>query len=128
VEATYWGKPSILLSNSMYKGIGAVYEPTTEEECLRFILEENLKPKSREATLAYGGFLRMGYPQLPYSAAIDHCTLTFKGQRPNASPYILKTQWRWNALVKNAPVPKFLKLLWERFEWWRLSRSTKSVS
>ena len=116
VEATYWGKPSILLSNSMYKGIGAVYEPNTEEECHRFILEKNLGAKPREATLAYGGFLRMGYPPLPYSEAIDHCTLTFKGKRPNASQDVLNSLWKWKSYINKPWIPNAVKKIWERRE------------
>lgn len=116
IEATYWGKPSILLSNSMYKGIGAVYEPSTEEEALQLILEDDLKAKPREATLAYSAFLRMGDPKLPYSDALDHCTLTFKGERPNASKEVLHSLWKWNNYINKPWIPNMLKRIWERHE------------
>lgn len=123
IEASYWGKPSILLSNSMYKGIGAVYEPSTEEEAIGLILERDLAPKPREATLSYGGFIRMGYPKLPYSEALDHCTLTFKGERPNASPRAIHALWKWEKYINKPWIPKWIKNIWERNEFSKLSLS-----
>jgi len=120
IEATYWGKPSILLSNSMYKGIGAIYEPEGEAEAIDLICHQNLEPKPKEATLAYGGFLRVGYPKLPYSEALDHCTLTFKGIRPNASQLAIKALWRWENFIKPSRIPNFLKQAWQVIEWHRI--------
>ena len=120
IEATYWGNPSILLSNATYKGIGAVYEPTTETDTISLILDESLPPKPRDATLAYGAFIRRGFPKLPHSEALDHCTLTFKGVRPNASQLAIKALWRWENVIKPSRIPNFLKQAWQVIEWHRI--------
>ncbi len=122
IEASYWGKPSILLSNSPYKGIGAVYEPDSESAAIQLICQRDLEAKPREAALAYGGYRRMGAPTLPYSEPLDHCTLTFKGVRPNATQKVLKYYWRWHSTVKSLPLPQFLKSAWCRIEWLRLKK------
>ena len=123
IEASYWGKPSILLSNSMYKGIGAVYEPSTEEEAIRLILDKSLEPKPKEATLAYGAFHRKGTSKLPYSQALDRCTLTFKGNRPKASDQVLHSRWKWENYVNKPWIPKIIKKLWEWSEFKRVSKN-----
>lgn len=57
VEATYWGKPSILLGNSKYVNIDATYNPSSEREFLDLILNDNLKSKDNQNALKYGYFL-----------------------------------------------------------------------
>lgn len=127
IEATFWGKPSIVLSNAMYSGIGAAYEPRSLEEACEMLVAD-LPPKPREAALAYGAFMRRGSAKLPLSDSLDHCTLTFKGHRPNASPEILRSLWNWENIVSKAFVPSPAKALWQQWEWFRLGRTLKSKS
>ena len=127
IEATFWGKPSIVLSNAMYSGIGAAYEPRSLEEACE-MLAADLPPKPREAALAYGGFMRCGSAKLPLSDSLDHCKLTFKGHRPNANAEILRSLWNWENIVSKARVPSSAKALWQKWEWFRLRRTLKSRS
>lgn len=53
-EATYWGKPSILLGKSMYGNIDACYEPKTHEDTVQLILREDLPPKQKINAIKYG--------------------------------------------------------------------------
>lgn len=124
IEATYWGKPSIILSNAMYKGIGAVYEPQNINELVNCLLNDNLQPKSKDAALAYGAFIRCGAEKLKHSQALDHCKLTFKKIRPNAHEKVLKALWRYENHIYKWPVPNFLKRIWQNFEWFRLNSIT----
>lgn len=53
IETTYLKKPSILLGNAFYRGLGCVYEPNSYEELFALISEPNLKPKSSFNTFLY---------------------------------------------------------------------------
>lgn len=56
-EATYWGKPSILIGKSMYMYLNATYNPQTENELLELLKDKNLKPKPVLGALKYGYYL-----------------------------------------------------------------------
>ncbi|WP_417581857.1 hypothetical protein [Nitrincola sp.] len=61
IEATYLGRPSILLGNSPYKGQGATYEPATIEE-LSALLKTNIEPLPQSSCLPYGFYIEtFGY-------------------------------------------------------------------
>jgi len=120
IEATYWGKPSIAVSNTMYKGINAVYEPTDLTQLKGYILDPSMPPKPKERALAYGAYMRCGSARLPYSELIDHCTLTFKGVRPNASEAILNHLWKWEYINKKLQLPQWLENLWTKSEFVKL--------
>lgn len=120
IEATYWGKPSIILGNAFYVGLDAVYEPQSLAEAVALIADIQLPPKSQDPALAYGAFNRCGIPKLPFSEAITACKLTFKGQQPNAHPDILRSLWNWENIVSKAPAPAWAKRLWQYWEWRRL--------
>jgi len=126
VEATYWGKPSIVLGRAAYRGIGAVYEPGGVAEAVSLVLDQTLAPHPRQAAISYGAYLRRGAPKLPYSEVLSSCKLTFKGKQPNASAEVLRSLWNWENIVSTAPVPDWTKQLWQKWEWFRLSRTLKS--
>lgn len=45
VEASFLGKPSILLGSSFYRGLDCVYEPQSYSELFSLIVNQGLKPK-----------------------------------------------------------------------------------
>lgn len=53
IEATYWGKPSVLVGHSFWEKLGAAYCPKTRDELIK-ILQANLKPLPQESVLPYG--------------------------------------------------------------------------
>jgi hypothetical protein len=53
IEATYWGKPSILPGPSYYRHLGGTYNPGSHAELIELLLAD-LPPKPREAALKYG--------------------------------------------------------------------------
>lgn len=80
LEATYWGKPSIVLGPTYYSGIDAVYEPSTLEEACQLVSDPNLSPKPKENAIMYGAFMRCYGDELPYSEPLNFYTLDFKGK------------------------------------------------
>ncbi|NEO81485.1 hypothetical protein [Moorena sp. SIO4G3] len=54
VEAAYWGKPSVLLGDSKYSGLGCVYQPRSEAEVYTLLENDSLAPLPQETCLPYG--------------------------------------------------------------------------
>ncbi len=54
IEATYWGKPSILFGKSFYVQLDAVYLPKSYGELQTLLRKEHLAPKPQSNTLKYG--------------------------------------------------------------------------
>lgn len=57
VEASYWGKPVIILDDALYRGLGCVYEPKTVEELESLIGDRSLQSLPRERCLPYGHYM-----------------------------------------------------------------------
>ncbi|NEO35134.1 MAG: hypothetical protein F6J90_01960 [Moorea sp. SIOASIH] len=53
-EAAYWGKPSVLLGDNMYSGLGCVYEPKSEAEVYTLLEDDTIAPLPQENCLPYG--------------------------------------------------------------------------
>ncbi len=88
IEAVYWGKPSILLGSSLYQDMGVTYNPNSHEELL-ILLEEDLQPKDKIASLMYGYYSKtFGIPFKHYQAS-GIFTGTFKGVNIVAKPFDL---------------------------------------
>jgi len=79
IEATYWGKPAVVLAPPFYGGIDAVYEPQSREEAYRMALEP-LEPKARVNAIKYAAFMMDGGLALPHSKALNYFTLSFNGR------------------------------------------------
>lgn len=65
IEATRMSIPSITIGNPVYKGMDAVYEPTTKDHLLQ-LLNKKIQPKNKENTLPYGYFNLYYGPQLQF--------------------------------------------------------------
>lgn len=57
VEATYWGKPSILAGVSMYDNLDACYKASSHEKLISLLTQE-LPPKPTMEAIKYGYFFR----------------------------------------------------------------------
>ncbi|MDX1903166.1 MAG: hypothetical protein SFU27_03310 [Thermonemataceae bacterium] len=57
LEATYHGKPSILLSTTFYQSFDITYNPSNHLEAMSLILNKNLKAKPKINTLPVGFYL-----------------------------------------------------------------------
>lgn len=56
LEATYWGKPSILAGPSFYDELDACYQPKSHEELIE-MAKRTLLPKEQTGALKYGYFM-----------------------------------------------------------------------
>ena len=53
IEATYWGRPSILAGRSFYANLGATYNPTSLAELLQLLKRDDLPAKHNLGALIY---------------------------------------------------------------------------
>jgi hypothetical protein len=66
IEATFWGKPSIIISASIYKPMGASYTPRSHEELLTLI-RSDLAPLDKLPCLKFGYYqMTSGFRQRYY--------------------------------------------------------------
>ena len=79
LEATYWGKASMILGKAFYSGVDAVFETKTREEAYAWIVG---KPKCNPKinAIKFGAYMRCGGEALPYSESVSYYTLKFKGE------------------------------------------------
>lgn len=56
IEATYFGKPSILLGTAIYSGLDAVFEPKSYEEFIELV-SGPIYSKNKDQALKYGAFM-----------------------------------------------------------------------
>ena len=56
VEATFWGKPSILLGRSLYENLDVCYKPIRKEE-LTSLIDNHLEPKNKTGALKIAYYL-----------------------------------------------------------------------
>lgn len=54
IEATFWGKPSVLAGPSLYDRLGSNYLPSSHEEVLNLLRRRDLPPMPREGAIKYG--------------------------------------------------------------------------
>lgn len=57
VEATFWGKPSILYGKSFYMGLDCVYTPKSFEEFVELVQKKDLPAKNRAQTYKYAYYV-----------------------------------------------------------------------
>ncbi len=53
IEATYWGKPSILAGRAFYENLDCVYLPKTHEEVVALLRRDGLPPCPADSALMY---------------------------------------------------------------------------
>jgi hypothetical protein len=57
IEATFWGKPSILLGSAYYMFLDCTYNPQNQEELIKLLNLDNLVPLPKESTYKYGYYM-----------------------------------------------------------------------
>jgi hypothetical protein len=98
IEAVYWGTPSILAGNSLYRELGGTYNPGTHDEVMTLLTTE-LQPMDKTAALMFGHYyVTFGIP--------------FKYYRPTS---VTKGVFREHVL----PRPSFLSELARKAKSWR---------
>jgi hypothetical protein len=56
VEATFWGKPAILIGHAFFEGLDCCYRPKSHKEVIELI-DAKLEPKRKEEAIKYGYWL-----------------------------------------------------------------------
>lgn len=94
IEAAYWGKPSIIISASIYKPMGASYTPSTHDEVLALV-RSDLEPKDKLASLKFGYYqMTSGFEQRYYEGDLGKGRrgYTFRGDPIRIGGL---TRWRY---------------------------------
>lgn len=126
IEATYWGKPSIVVDRPYYCGIDAVYEPETEDEIVG-LLTSDIPAKPKINALKYSAFLRCsGFP-LEHSRPLNYYTIDFKGVVPEARQevheWLGKSEKRppvsgWRKRLRDKGDAREFRRLWDEYDGW----------
>lgn len=85
VEATYWGKPSVLAGESFFRRLGAAYTPSSHAELVE-LLTLPLEPKPKDTALMYGYYLATYGEPFKYFEADGIFSGRFKGRKIVADP------------------------------------------
>jgi hypothetical protein len=96
IEAVFWGRPSILLGDSRYRGCGACFEPTTAQQ-LHDLLDQTgtLAAKPRESTYPYGYYTAtFGLPYHRYQPQSFYRG-TIEGHTLSPDSTLVKRLRRW---------------------------------
>ena len=71
MEAAFWGKPAVILSASLFKKLGASYNPASHEEVLD-LLARDLKPKDSTPAIKFGYYqMTSGFEQRHYGGDLS---------------------------------------------------------
>jgi len=90
IEATYWGKPSVLAGVSFYRNLGATYNPGTHEEMIHLI-QSRLEPKDKLGALMFGFYMgTFGIP-FKYFEPTGILKGTFRGRHLEPKRWVKKT-------------------------------------
>ncbi|NEO24147.1 hypothetical protein [Moorena sp. SIO4A5] len=99
-EAAYWGKPSVVIGDNMYSGLGCVYEPRSEAEVYTLLENDTLAPLPQENCLPYG-YYRL-YSGITYNYYNPHSLFTgdFLGEPLSSATRLYKSN-----LIKSIETP-----------------------
>jgi hypothetical protein len=86
IEAVFWGKPSILVGQSLYWPLGGTYTPGSHEEVIE-LLKGKLEPKDKEAALMYGYYMKTFGIPFKYFKATGIFEGEFMGRKVEHSPW-----------------------------------------
>lgn len=71
MEAAYWGKPAVILSASLFKSLGASYNPASHAEVLELI-SHDLEPKDNTPAIKFGYYqMTSGFEQRHYGGDLS---------------------------------------------------------
>ncbi|MEJ7645275.1 MAG: hypothetical protein WKF87_11815 [Chryseolinea sp.] len=89
IEASYWGKPSILIGDAFYKDLHSTYNPDTREELIRLLFSVT-EPRDRLGAYKYGFYVSSYGIEFKYYEAGGLFDGKFKGKKIVAAPWISK--------------------------------------
>jgi hypothetical protein len=100
MEATWWGKPSIMAGHCLYEHFDSIYKPKDHSELLAMLLDPELAPCDKVDARKFGYFYAAyGYPYKYYNP-IDYKSGTYRGVQlePKLKPdeeRIMEYYWRY---------------------------------
>lgn len=107
IEAVYWDKPCIVLSASIYKPLGATYNPSSHEEVVELI-RSNLAPKDKTPAIKMGYYLmKRGFSNPYFKADIGQGR---RGYSFRGDPIVIEGLDRWRYIAAR----ELQKLKWRR--------------
>ena len=71
IEASFWGKPSILAGISFYRNLGATFNPHSHQEVMQLLRKKSLSCKPQEGALMYGYYEKTRGVKFQYFEGID---------------------------------------------------------
>ena len=115
-ESSFWGKPTILLGNPIYKNLGGFHIPKSHNDCIKMICSD-LKTLKNIGALKYG-YYRMNFGRsYKYYMPIDNMNGTFKSKVVRANKFIVfLNNKRWKKRFKSfiKPLEIFHKIFLKR--------------
>lgn len=92
IEATFWGKPSILMAVCRYSKLDVAYIPKTKEELIELITDVN-KPKPKIGTYIYAYYRSTFGHNYKYYYPESYNSGTFKGVKIEPNGYLIKLSY-----------------------------------
>jgi hypothetical protein len=93
MEATWWGKPSIMAGHCLYERFDSIYKPKDHQALLELLLDPDLPPCDKEDARKFGYFYAAyGHPYKYYEPT-DYKSGTYRGV--NLEPKMDKDEKQW---------------------------------
>ena len=96
IEAVYWNKPVILLSRAFYDSLNCVYKPSSHEETISLMDDNNLKPLNQSEALKFGYWILCR--GIPFK---DYQPLSVRKGNFLGKPLMPHTFWRMMYIIEN---------------------------
>lgn len=100
VEATYWGKTSILGGMNFYRALGAAWVAKGDDELLELIESPQLEPRPLEPALMYGLYMTSFGQPFKYYRSTDFETGVFRGTALRNSSGYSPLAWMLPSIMK----------------------------
>ena len=80
IEATYWGRPSILGYRSYFDTLGSIHIPKSHDEMMRLIVSDDTPPADKRGALMYGHYMKTFGMSFRYNRPTGLMGGLFKGR------------------------------------------------
>jgi hypothetical protein len=111
IEATYWGKTSIMAGHSMYETLDVVHRPVTHQELVNMILDNTLQPKDKQGTYVFGYYYAASGEPFKYYQPSSYKEGTYRGVKLDSILTPKEQTWmnRYWVYRKYPVIEKFLR-------------------
>jgi hypothetical protein len=121
LEATYWGKPSILADYSLFEAFDYAYRPDSHEDLLTLLREQNLRPKSPDvvamALYSIAAPRHTPFKYVEESSDKNGARISmFDGVRIQANPYVRLWHWLYNIPMRFQRILRQPSLIYDKYK------------